>query len=64
MLPPNKATYFGRSLDGRLIWYYKQSLKTKEIWFYLSDADYRRGISEFRRCINKPTLTLMKITDW
>lgn len=58
---PNQATHFGRSPDGRTLWYYKIQLKTKELWFYLSDAEFRSGGALFHRCINKPTIALMKI---
>lgn len=64
MKHPNKATHFGRAPDGRLIWYYKQTIGAKVLWFYLPDADYRKGSNLFRKCINTPTILLMMIKDW
>lgn len=55
---PSKATHFGKSPDGRLIWYMKGS----HHWFYITNKAFQNNPeTNWQKCINKPTILLMKL---
>lgn len=58
---PSKATHFGKSPDGRLIWYFKGSHK----WFYMTNKSFvSNPNARWQKCLNKPTILLMRIRGY